>query len=267
MLVSAIDAHLANGESKLEQIVLIDLPAAHPASRVDLLLKVTTSCAAGELAPGYGDTACALNMRWKGAGEAFEEAIDEAAAAAAEAEAAAASTPPPPAASESASKPRPPSLCCCCSIRCCAMLGALIALLLAMAVAGLQANGLTDGTLPFMHLTEPYGLQPSDVPDLHGTRVVLTGASSGLGLGVAKLLAARRATLIITARDPVSCAYTLLNLREHAGPAADITCVEMELLKLTSVETAAAQILTKLSTSTTDTTIDDGTIDWIIFNA
>mmetsp|Transcript_37500 Transcript_37500/g.84568 ORF Transcript_37500/g.84568 Transcript_37500/m.84568 type:complete len:291 (-) Transcript_37500:319-1191(-) len=50
-LVRAVDGYIsADAAGSLKEIVLIDLPAQHKASRIDLLMRVTEACASGKLA-------------------------------------------------------------------------------------------------------------------------------------------------------------------------------------------------------------------------
>ena len=92
-----------------------------------------------------------------------------------------------------------------------------MACLAAVAIAAGSLNGVSDGTLPLLHLTERYGLEPSAVPSLRGKTALVTGASSGLGLGVARALAKAGAKLIITCRDVAKCDATVKLLKEHAA--------------------------------------------------
>jgi hypothetical protein len=66
-----------------------------------------------------------------------------------------------------------------------------------------------------MHLTESHGYSHADIQPLIGQTAVVTGASSGLGLGVARALALHGATLTVTARSQAKCDDTLSNIREH----------------------------------------------------
>ena len=240
-LIKAIDEHVAGG-TRLKEIVLIDLPSGHPASRVDLLYKLAKLCI-------EDDASLTTKSTWRAIGGKDGEAAMEADAA----HSSSPSRPPPP----------PPLArrgtwrCCrCVSFGCCAILGGLIVLLIALIDASLQSNGLTDGTLPFMHRTEPHGLSGFHVPDLYGRRVLITGASSGLGLGVARLFASRRATVLVTARDAAKCVATVDALRAHAGRDSDVACIEMDLLNLTSIDTASIEVGHHI-----------GALDWLVLNA
>ncbi len=54
-----------------------------------------------------------------------------------------------------------------------------------------------------LHMSLLRGWTAADIPDLTGRRAVVTGASSGLGLETARMLAARGAEVVMTSRDPV----------------------------------------------------------------
>jgi 3-dehydrosphinganine reductase len=56
--------------------------------------------------------------------------------------------------------------------------------------------------------------------DVAGTHVLVTGGSSGIGLAVAKLLAARGARLTLVARDPVRLAAAAAGVAELASGSA-----------------------------------------------
>jgi len=133
---------------------------------------------------------------------------------------------------------------------------AMVVALAAALVASLQANGLTDGTVPLLHLSAAHGLRTSEVPDLTGVRALVTGASSGLGLGVSRLLVAKHASVLITARTEAKCKATLEALRAHAGPRADVQSVVVELLSLRDVVRAADEIAALVDS-----------LDWLVLNA
>ena len=120
------------------------------------------------------------------------------------------------------------------------------------------ANGITD--LPLLHLREEWGYTRDDVPDLTGKNALVTGASSGLGLGVAKILTERGATLLVTARSEKKCKATLSAISKHlkaltedwslADQQAEAAkraapkpkCVVLELTSLDDVDKSAREI-------------------------
>jgi NAD(P)-dependent dehydrogenase (short-subunit alcohol dehydrogenase family) len=120
----------------------------------------------------------------------------------------------------------------------------VLVVLASVFVGWLAVGGIVDGTLPFLHIVEPHGFSEKDMEkiDLSGKSVLVTGASSGLGLGVARSLARHGADLVVTARDSIKCEATLAALRKHAGQAAKVRCVEMELMSLVSTRAAAQQL-------------------------
>ncbi|KAJ1448293.1 hypothetical protein M885DRAFT_623579 [Pelagophyceae sp. CCMP2097] len=113
-----------------------------------------------------------------------------------------------------------------------------------------QRNGVSDGTLPLFHLVDGHGYSEAALPDdLSGVTTLITGASSGLGLGLAQVLARKGARLIVTARSKEKC---------DEIPVKIAACVVLELLSLTSTRKAAEEIL--------ELTKDSG-IDKVVLNA
>src|SRR5687768_266988 len=77
--------------------------------------------------------------------------------------------------------------------------------------------------------------------DLAGTRVVLTGATGGLGFHVAAGLARRGADVLMTARDAARGADLVRRLSAVAPPER-LDVVEADLADLGSLERAAATV-------------------------
>lgn len=85
-----------------------------------------------------------------------------------------------------------------------------------------------------MVTTDSAGWGIADVPDQTGRTIVVTGASSGLGLVVARELAARGATVLMAVRDPEKgerVRWELLS--ENSGGAVEVW--PLDLLDLDSV--------------------------------
>ena len=72
------------------------------------------------------------------------------------------------------------------------------------------------------------------VPDLRGRRAVVTGASDGIGLGLASRLAAAGAEVVLPVRNPRKGAQALAAIRDRA-PDADVSLRELDLSSLASV--------------------------------
>ena len=77
---------------------------------------------------------------------------------------------------------------------------------------------------------------------LTGKVAVVTGASAGLGIETARVLAGAGATVIMLARDPEKLAPVLVQLREE-NPAAQLDSAIVDLADLESVRSCAAQLL------------------------
>ena len=131
----------------------------------------------------------------------------------------------------------------------------VVAILTVAAVLFLQYNGITDGTAPTLHMGQPYGLEADAVPDMRGKIAVVTGASSGLGMGVARVMASKGARLVITARDSVKCEQALSELRGNAA-GDDTSCIVLELLSLEHTAAAALELALTLPR-----------VDWLVANA
>jgi NAD(P)-dependent dehydrogenase (short-subunit alcohol dehydrogenase family) len=81
----------------------------------------------------------------------------------------------------------------------------------------------------------------ADVGDQHGRVAVITGATSGLGLQTARVLAAHGATVVVAGRDPVKTARAVQEIR--AAPDSELAeSVELDLTSLESVRKSAADL-------------------------
>lgn len=83
-----------------------------------------------------------------------------------------------------------------------------------------------------------------DIPDLHRTVAVVTGANGGLGLASAKALAGKGAHVVMAARNQAKAADAHAEILA-AHPDASLEIVELDLGSLASVDTAAKAILAK----------------------
>ena len=72
------------------------------------------------------------------------------------------------------------------------------------------------------------------VPDLSGRRAVVTGASDGIGLGLATRLAAAGAQVVLPVRNPRKGAAAVATIRD-AVPGADVSLGDLDLSSLASV--------------------------------
>ena len=81
---------------------------------------------------------------------------------------------------------------------------------------------------------------------LDGRVAVVTGASAGLGIETARVLAQAGATVLLVARDREKLAPVLQSLREQL-PGARLESALMDLADLDSVRAAAADIARALS--------------------
>jgi NAD(P)-dependent dehydrogenase (short-subunit alcohol dehydrogenase family) len=80
-----------------------------------------------------------------------------------------------------------------------------------------------------------------DVGDQSGRVAVVTGASSGLGLETARVLAAHGATVVLAGRDPGRTAAAADDIRQQR-PDASVQTAELDLASLESIRAAAADL-------------------------
>jgi NAD(P)-dependent dehydrogenase (short-subunit alcohol dehydrogenase family) len=81
----------------------------------------------------------------------------------------------------------------------------------------------------------------ADVPDQSGRTAVVTGASGGLGLQTAQVLAGRGATVVLACRDLGKAEQAAGTIRDQAGRDS-VTIVHLDLASLASVRQAADDI-------------------------
>ncbi|MDL5156183.1 SDR family oxidoreductase [Actinomycetospora termitidis] len=79
------------------------------------------------------------------------------------------------------------------------------------------------------------------VPDLTGRRAVVTGASDGVGLGLAARLAAAGAEVVLPVRNPRKGQAAVATIRERT-PDAEVSLRELDLSSLASVAALGAAL-------------------------
>jgi NAD(P)-dependent dehydrogenase (short-subunit alcohol dehydrogenase family) len=82
----------------------------------------------------------------------------------------------------------------------------------------------------------------ADMPSLAGKIAVVTGSNRGLGLDIAKALAAADAHVVMAVRDPDKAGQAVESVRGHA-PTAKVDAVALDLADLASVRSCAEDIL------------------------
>jgi len=84
---------------------------------------------------------------------------------------------------------------------------------------------------------------PADIPDLTGTRALVTGATSGLGRAVVAALAEHGAAVVPASRNPDKLAATVAEVRGRVR-GADLRPLVVDLSSLASVRRAAEEAAT-----------------------
>jgi NAD(P)-dependent dehydrogenase (short-subunit alcohol dehydrogenase family) len=87
-------------------------------------------------------------------------------------------------------------------------------------------------------LMERNGFTEADVPDQSGKCFVVTGANTGLGFEVSRVLAARGARVLLACRDQVKAEAAMARISQ-ASPKANLAFLPFDQADLTSVRTAA----------------------------
>lgn len=80
------------------------------------------------------------------------------------------------------------------------------------------------------------------IPDLRGRRAIVTGASDGMGLGIARKLAAAGATVLMPVRTP-SKGEAAIDTIKSSVPEADVSLASLDLASLDSVDAFARTVL------------------------
>ena len=89
-----------------------------------------------------------------------------------------------------------------------------------------------------LHMAQAYTGVDTDTP-LSGLKIVITGATSGIGLGLTTTFAKLGATIIVLGRNPTKLQYLVDTLEGHIIP------ILVSLADLSSVKQAASKIVTQ----------------------
>lgn len=81
--------------------------------------------------------------------------------------------------------------------------------------------------------------------DLSGRRILITGASAGLGVETARALASRGANLVLAVRDLAKGGHAAETVRAAAAPNASVELREVDLASLKSVRACADGLLSE----------------------
>lgn len=88
-------------------------------------------------------------------------------------------------------------------------------------------------------MTRPF--TETDLPDLHGRHVVITGANSGIGFEAARAFAAKGAHVVLACRTRSKGEEALERIRA-ANPSAELTLESLDLASLASIRAFADRV-------------------------
>lgn len=89
--------------------------------------------------------------------------------------------------------------------------------------------------------TPSTGFTEADVPDQSGKCFMVTGANTGLGYQITRVLAARGARVLLACRDQAKAEQTMKRIRA-LSPNADLSFIALDLADLPSLQIAASQV-------------------------
>jgi len=86
------------------------------------------------------------------------------------------------------------------------------------------------------------GWTPERIGNLMGKTYVITGATSGTGFEVAKILLSKGAKVVMLNRNPKKSADTISTLKQALGNDIDVSFIKMDLGEQSSVKKAAEEV-------------------------
>lgn len=87
------------------------------------------------------------------------------------------------------------------------------------------------------------GWTPERLNSLEGQTFVITGANAGTGFQAARILLSKRASVVMLNRNAEKSAAAVKDLKAEFGASADLSFVQMDLSDLSSVRSAAEEVL------------------------
>ena len=96
----------------------------------------------------------------------------------------------------------------------------------------------------------PFGAEgwtPKRIDSLKGKTYIITGANSGAGFEAAKVFISKGANVVMLNRNPEKTKKAIETIKEEFGSDSKVSFIKMDLAVLSSVRTAADQVLKQIS--------------------
>ncbi len=91
------------------------------------------------------------------------------------------------------------------------------------------------------------GWTPERIGSLTGKTFLITGATSGTGFEASKILLGKGAKVVMLNRNPKKSEEVIAIIKEELGDNADVSCIQMDLAELASVQKAVEEVLEKVT--------------------
>lgn len=94
----------------------------------------------------------------------------------------------------------------------------------------------------------PKGWTPENIASIAGKTYLITGANSGAGFQATRILLSKGANVVMLNRNPSKSDAAIRELKQEFGEDANVSYIVIDLANLSSIRTAADEILENVPT-------------------